>query len=898
MRRILSKAMAWLRKAQTEDEFNSEIQHHLELLEERFLRRGMSAKDARSAARRAFGGREPLKEHHREARSFVWVEHLQQDFRYAVRMAFRNKAWALLTIVTLSLGIGPLTALYSFFDRAFLTALPVPQAEELVTFYSYYRDLRIPRSGNARATALRVSQTDLQEMRASNQTLSHIIAFDNVYEPADVIAQGALGHAWIQFVSGNYFPTLQLHAIHGRLLQPDEDSATASPVVAISELYWERVFSRDPNVLGASITIDRKPYTIVGVWPARFVDATGTQSMDQGGPKRPEIMIPLVHDDPKARYRGPRSSSIFLSVMGRMKPGVTVEQVQANFETIFNKDEGTYRRRLLIRPATPGLWAVSNEFAAMPSWAPLLFALIISFFAIPLILSCNNVATFLLARAEDRRVEIGMRLAIGASRGRLVRQLLTESVLLAVLGGFAGLLVAYWWTKLFANPPFSVYSDLSLNWRAFCFASLMALPVGIVCGLLSARAAAADATSMLRSFSLGISRAPSSRTRHLIGVQVAMSLLGLISVGLMVRTIQSVRMLDVGFDTERIAIFTVDPGSSMTTYDGAQVAELNERIIQALASLRGVESVSFSDQPILTGKSPVTGVYARSSSGQLQTRDVNWLTVHPNFLRTLEIPLKLGRSFSRDDPATPQRVVVNARFAQAFFANDNPIGRHFGKDLKSPAAYEIVGVAADAKPVGAASDAPLTVYVPTECCTTTAKTFQVRTSGNPAALLPTIRNVLTSVDANLAVTKLTTPKAEIEEAYLSGAATIKFILNYYAGLSTVLAMTGLFGLMSHVIAGRTKEIGIRIALGAHPRRMLFEVIGQTLRTIIPGVFVGLIAAMAVGRFAANLLYDVPPHDPITILASVASMILIAAAAGYIPARRASRVDPIVALRHE
>ena len=897
MRRILPKVTAWLRKGKAEAEFNEEIRHHLELLEERFQREGMPVDDARAAAKRAFGGRDQLKEVHRDVRSLVWLEHMEQDFRYAVRMAFRNKAWALITIVTLALGIGPLTALYSFFDRTYLTPLAVPQADELVTFYRYSSNPTVSRIGDARAREMSVSPEKFEEIRAVNRTLSDVAAFDIPDSPRDVIANGTFRPGWVEFVSGTYFSTLKLQAIRGRMLQPDEDAVGAPAAAVISEPYWERVFARDPEVIGASIIVDRKPYTIVGVWPASFVDASGVQGSFQGTPHRPEIMIPLVHDDPQTVHRGYRNIPLYL--VARLKPGVTVEQAQANFEPIVNQDSATYRHRLLVRPTTPGWWAVSNEFAGMPVIFPVIIGTIILFFAIPLVLSITNVATFLLARAEDRRVEIGMRLAIGASRGRLVRQLLTESLLLSVLGGLAGLVVAYWWTRLFANPPFSVYGDLVLNWRAFAFASLISLPAGIACGLLPARAAASDAASMIRAFSLGISRPPSSRTRNLIGVQVAMSLLGLFAVGLMVRTIQNVHMLDVGFDVAKIAVFTVDPGSGIGKYDAAQLSALSERLIQAVSSIHGVQSVAYSEQPILTGKAPITGVYAWSTSGQLLTRDVNWIAVHPNFLSTLAIPLKLGRSFSSADPAAPQRVVVNARFAEMFFPNDNPIGRHLGRNLKNLDAYEIVGVAADARTSSAASAAPPTVYLPPECCVkATPKTFEVRTSGNPVALFPAIRSVLMSVDPNLPVTRLTTPRAEVEEAYLSGAATFKFILNYYAGLSIVLAMTGLFGLMSHVVAGRTKEIGIRMALGAHPQEIRRAVIRQTVRTTLPGIFVGLLAALAAGRLATNILYDVPPHDPVTLVLAVIAMILVAALAGLIPARRASRVDPIVALRHD
>jgi predicted permease len=849
--RLLRVARGLLRRRDVEREIDEELRTYL------FMEKGrLDALTVKELSR--------AKESIRDSKSEYMFDTLAQDLRQAIRVLQQNKTWTLVAVLTLALGIAPLTAFYSLIERVY-APMPVHNPDELV----FSRTHNLP-----------VNWYSL--LRENASTMTDVIAFarDNRRDNrVEVLADSKLGTAYVEYISGNYYPVLGVSPARGRTILPEDDQPAARPVAMISEVYWESGFGKRGDVIGETIQVENRSFTIVGVWPAEFVDATGDISRYNNAPMRPEIMIPLAHH-PQVRN---------LRIVGRTRPGATLAQINAEAGSLLFADTPRPSGQGVFEARHHGIRGMFDMFQRSPLGSTLTMMLLVAFFGAPLFLSCTNIATFLLSRTEDRRVEIAMRLSLGASRARLIRQLLAESVVLAALGGMIAILFTYWWTRILANPPFTAYGNLPINWTAFLFVALLILPVGVGCGLLPAMDATKNVAQLMRTFGAHFSRSKSERTRNLITVQVALSFFGLFCAGLMVRGIQRMDTAETGYNLDHIATFEVDLNRGAARDDKARIKTGYEEIVNAVSKVPGVQSASFSDQPLRSEASAEAQLYTLDSNRHLQQVTANWLGVDQRFFKTMDLRFTLGQPFNAIDRSSAQSVVITETLAHALFPNRNPIGLRFGRGSGNIEAFEVVGIVANEKTAA--------VYSRDVCCAG-PKTFEVRVAGSPVTMLPLIKTALHNFDPDLPVNRLSAAKADIDASYIASEAPWRSLLAYYAGLATILVVTGVFGLMSHSVARRTREIGIRLAIGAQPRQVLSGVIREAVVMVIPGLIVGLTATLTVGRVMTNYLDGYASSDPFVIVGSIIVLVVIVSISGFFPALRASHIDPLRALRYD
>jgi predicted permease len=604
--------------------------------------------------------------------------------------------------------------------------------------------------------------------------------------------------------------------------------------------------------------------------------------------------------------------------MGRLNPGVTQEQAAASFESTFQQSaqEGWTAAVTRFPPAgqpqnpaprdVPSIKAGSGSqgLTELRTAYSQPLSILMAIVGFVLLIACANVANLLLARAATRQKEIAVRLAIGASRWRLIRQLLTESVLLAILGGAVGVLFAYWGKDLLLSlRPWgggALGLELKLDLRVLGFTFAVSLATGLLFGLAPAlRATRVDLTSALKDNARSLTGGSRSfLTKSLIVVQVAMSLVLLVGAGLFVRTLRNLQDVDLGFNRENLLLFNVEPG--LNGYDRPQMAQLYRRITERLEGVPGVRSATVSLIPLLSGQAQTRSIVVQGHTPQEGTVDdakVN--TVGASFFETMEMPILLGRGLStRDEETAPKVAVINQLMAHKYFGDENPLGRRFGfGGPETSGQIEIVGVTRDAKYTDMRSDTEPTIYLPYLQGIPRHATFIVRTSGNASAVVASVREAVRDVDANLPLSGVTTQSEQADES-LTQERLFATMSSFFGILALLLACIGLYGVMSYGVARRTNEIGIRMALGASARRVTLMVMRETMIVVVIGVVIGLGAAVATTRLIASMLFGLAPTDPVTISLAILLMLSVAALAGYLPARRASKVDPMVALRYE
>ncbi len=842
---------------------------------------------------------------------------LWQDLLFGARMLLKQPGFTLIAVITLALGIGANTTIFSLADAVLLKPLPVTRPDELVLFKWVSGPKRMAggvqgiRTDTATglSSSTSFSYAAFEQFRAQHQTLTDVFACAPFWQ-LNVNLDGEAEIASGQLISGGYYRGLGVSTIAGRPIKDEDDRANSSPVAVISYHYWQLRFGGDQAVIGKAIAVNGLPLTIIGVAPPEFA---GT--LDLGN--APDFSIPLALE-PQLRPGG--SSNLnepwtwWLKVMGRVKPGVSGEQVRANLEGVFQQSalEGwqamPLERRsasdqgprdvpgLKVMPGGQGLTEVRESYAQ-----PLKILLVIV--GLVLLIACANVANLLLARAAGRRKEIAVRLALGASRFRLIRQLLTESVLLAMLGGVVGWLFALWTKDLLLewNPwhPGGLEIALPLDWRVFGFTAAVSLLTGVVFGLMPAwQATRVDVQAALKENTSSAAGSRSLLGKSLVIAQVAISLLLLVGAGLFVRTLRNLHQVDLGFNRANLLLFRVDPG--LNNYQGERIASLYERMIERITAVPGVRAATMSRHPLLSGSSASGGIFV---SGQPpRSGDENRVWVHrvrANFFETMEIPLVAGRGLSpHDDQRAPKVAVISQSLAKKFFPRENPIGQHCGFGAPEYShELEIVGVVSDTKYTSLRQQHPPTVYLSYLQESLSQMNFEVRTIGDPVALVPAIRQAVREVDGNLPLFDVTTQSAQAE-ASLAPERLFAQLTSFFAALSLALASVGLYGVMSYAVAQRTREIGIRVALGAQAGDVLRLVIGQGMKTVLLGLMLGLAASLALTRWMARLLYGVSATDPVTFAVIALLLTGVALLACYIPARRAMKVDPMVALRDE
>jgi predicted permease len=844
-----------------------------------------------------------------------------RDLRYASRMLFQAKAWTAVVVLSLALGIGANTALFGAMHGLLLTKLPVKDPDSLVRFRFVGRnDMATDSSGygflsnapDGQPVRATFSYPMFQQFVADNRTLDDLFACAP-YGRVNVVVDGHAEIATAFVSTGNYYRVLGVSARPGRTIVPDDDRLTAPAVAMISTRYWHARFGTDAAVVGKTVRINNVPVTIVGVIPSAF---TGVQ---QPLTDAPDVSLPLSLDAQLNTSVGPRRlqqpTHWWLQVMGRLKPGVSAVQVQANLEGVFQHtarsgmdaflkslpdDEraaavNRNRKeipRLRVEPGGRGIYdANTNDVRALT----ILTVVVV----LVLLIVCANVANLQLSRGTARQKELTIRLSLGATRGRVVRQLLTESLLLAAIGGALGIAVAYWGKQLLPGAPGQAFR---FDWPVLAFVMAVTMVTGILFGIAPAlRGTGMNASASLKETSRSVVGKRSILSKSLLVAQVAISLVLLVGAALFLRTLHNLRHVDVGFNPENVLLFRVSP--QLNGYDEARITTLYRDLLARIGGVPGVRGVAMSQPALLTGSVNSTSIYihGRAYAAESRERDsnsINRVVVSPSFLEVMGIPIVAGRGLTdRDNQAAPKVVVVNQAAVRQFFPDGNAIGQRFGSSLETTNQLEVVGVVRDAKYDSVRDPAPPTMYVPAAQTRFGNAVLEIRTAGAPASSATAVREAVRQVDPNLPTIDVSTQLEQIERRF----AQEKVFATAYAlfgAVAVVLAAVGLFGLMSYSVARRTNEIGIRMALGARSQDVVRLVLGESLTLVAAGVTIGVAIALAAGQLVAKLLFGLAPTDIYSTAGAVLLMLMVSMAAGYLPARRASRIDPMTALHAE
>jgi len=862
-----------------------------------------------------------------------------QDLRYGMRMLLKHKGFTLVAALSLALGIGANTALFSVVDAVLLRTLPVKEPTRLVLFEwqagSVFRTNGMRGSFRPAAAGLRGASTFrydiIEKMRqaraaAANDPLSNFFAFGPIYgltavanEQAEVVRG--------QAVSGGYYTGLGVQPMLGRAITDADDNAAAPTVVVLSHQYWQERFGANPNVIGQQLKLNQTPFTIIGVTPPGFI---GTLQVSE----RPAVTVPLAFEpillgERTGMARANRPDIWWINLMGRLKPGATLEQARDSLNGAFQAvalevmppprrdnepaklDPKDYPR-LVARTGSQGLME-SRQYYSATIYG--LFGVV----ALVLLIACANVANLLLARASLRGPEIGVRLAVGAGRWRLVRQLLTESVLLASLGGALGVIFAFWSKRALVAladrdtgflPP---EIDLSVNWRVLAFTLVVSLLTGILFGLAPAlRATGFDLATAIKQ-GRRTTGAVSRLSKGLVVLQVALSLLLLIGAGLFIRTLYNLQRVNLGFNQENLLLFALNPRQG--GYKDERLTQFYQQISARLDNLPGVRAATFSSVPLIAHYTWNNNILLPGETVKTAGEHIaNRQAARENYFTTMEIPLLRGRGFTeRDDQRAPKVAIVNQTFSRRFFPNDDALGKRVREGSDKDPELEIVGVVADTKYNSQRNDIEPLLYTPwrQQNDPFSGMYFVLRTTGEPTALAASARQAVRELDANLPVTEVGTQEARSQRT-LGQERLYARLLSFFGALALTLAAIGLSGVLAYSVAQRTNEIGIRMALGAQPANVLRLVIWQGMRLVLLGLVGGAVCGYGLKRLLASQyfaprswqrqmaeqLYGVSGTDPLTFAAIAALLTAVALVACWLPARKAARVDPLAALREE
>jgi predicted permease len=826
--------------------------------------------------------------------------------KFAVRTLFKTPFVTIVAIVSLALGIGANAAIFSIFNQVLLAALPVQEPERLVNLSSPG-----PRSGSvscnqAGPCSMVFSYPMFRDLQR-DQTVFTDIAGHRVfgaslaYRGESMTGQGVL-------VSGSYFPALGVQPALGRLLAPGDDNAPGETAVAVlSHAYWTSRFAADPNVLNGSLTINGHQFTIVGVAPRGFKGTTF--------PTAPHVFVPITMHPKMEPNRMPFDDrqSYWVYLFARLKPDVSMEsarsQMDARYRAILNEADVPLQKgmgpetlarfkamELVLEEGHRGQSRANSE-----AKAPLLILMGVT--ALVLFIACANIANLLLARAAGRAAEMAVRLSLGAGRAQLVGQLLLESCLLAVLGGAAGLLVARWTLDAIASmlPPEATSTlTIAINTPVLLFAGALSLGTGLLFGLYPAlHSTKPDLVSTLKNQAGQPSgaRAAARFRATLATVQIALSMALLVSAGLFVKSLVNISRVDLGLNAANLVTFSVSP--ELNAYTPERSRQLFERLEDALAALPGAASVTASRIPALANSNTTNDVSVQGfPAGPDTDTGASMNLIAPGYFRTMGIALIAGREFTRTDTVNaPQVAIVNEAFTRKFNLGRDAVGKRMG--VGGPELdIEIVGLVRDAKYSQVKDPVPPQYFLPyRQSQRTGTLTFYVRTGTNPEEFLPNVPRAVAALDPNLPIRNMRTMPEQVRQNVFMDR-FISQLAAAFAALATLLAAVGLYGVLAYTVSQRTREIGLRMALGAAPGRVRAMVLKQVARMTIVGGTLGLAAAVYVGRLAESLLYELKGYDAIVLVSAATALALVAFAAGFIPALRASRVDPMLALRYE
>ena len=902
-RQVYLRLRSLFRRHRQERELDEEIRFHLANEAEEQIAAGMPPDEARAAARRDFGNVTLIRELTRETWGWAPAERFLHDIRSAIRGMQKAKGWTLVVLVSLALGIGANTALFSAVDGMLFRTLPVADPDGLVRLRWTGDNGAANRMRSFGARGVGVSESFsypvFEALRDADETLAGMFAAAPM--SLTLVVDGRAEIATGLAVTGDYFRVLGVQPAAGRAIVPDDDRPGAEPVAMVSHSFRERRFGPEADPTGTVIRVNDVPTTIVGVLPPGYA-----------GIRRPDATAADVHL-PLAALRLPEgygsltdATFWWLPIMGRLAPGATPAQVQGNLDGVLRaaaqsalasfldglpeEERGLARNRnrsaeprLLVSSGRQGLYDASPQSSGQARVLGVVVTLV-------LLIVCANVATLLLSRAGSRGREVAIRMSVGATRGRLIRQLVTESLFLSAAGGTLALPLAWAARRLL---PFGQASPF--DWRVFAFAGVVSLAAGMAFSLMPAlRATRADPAGALQEQSRSVTLSRSRLSRALIVAQVAVSLALLVGAGLFLKTLANLRGVDVGFNPEQVLLFQLD--STRSGYAPEESVALYARIADRMRALPGVRSVTMSQTALLGGGRSRGTVYVEGRTGAGQ--GTHMMTVAPGFFDTMEIPLLAGRGFEpRDDADAPRVAVINAAAATELFGTDDAVGQQFGFGQEERGEVEVVGVVRDTHYDDLRDAAPPTVFRSAAQSPLRAATFAVRTAGPPNALTPAVRESIRQIDPRLPIMNVTTQTAAIAER-MSNERLYAVAYASFGGLATLLAAIGLFGLASYTVTRRTGEIGIRMALGAPSTGIAWMVLRESLVLVAAGVAAGVGAVLLAGPLVGSMIHGLAPTDPVTIAQAVALLAGIAAAAVWLPARRAARVDPLTALQNE
>lgn len=917
-----SRLRTWWRAVRHPDDVSAqvddELRFHIESYAEDLMRGGMSREEAMRRAKAELGSLAAARENSRQAWGTRWLDELRADLRYALRMLAKSPGFALIAIGSLALGIGANTVIFTAAQHALLDRLQVPHPEQLQLLewteskngiveemWGFFDDL--PGGGQISTS---FSYPVYQQLRQQDRSVADIFAFKDFGRMTATID----GHAQTvaaEMVSGNYYSTLGVQPQLGRGIQESDDGEVGSgPVIVISDAFWTKQYGRSANAIGKTILINAKPMTIVGVNPPRF---TGAYSAQQS----PDIFLPFSMQpivapqdlDPTWPPSLLENKQFWwVLMMGRIKPGVApatataalnVQMSAAVRGTMAMKKDRQLPRLLLAdgsRGQNPNAEDLTKPVAVLLGLAGFV-----------LLLACANLATLLLARAGARQREMCVRLALGSGRRRILRQLMTESLLLSLLGGAAGLLLAAGVSRGIPRMMSSAWTPpafrSSLDWHVFGFAAAVSLLTGFIFGVVPAmHATRVQVSSGLKD----AAQTATHRRRGLAGraivvLQVALSTLLVVVAGLFVQTLVRLGRSPVGFRTHNLLLFSVEP--SETRYPGAKTIPLLQQLEEKLAAIPGAQAVTLTREPFMSGSVSNSTFIPEGTQRNPQIEknpSVLMNTVGGHFFSTFAIPILAGRGFDTSDTATSRKVaVVNESLARKYFPSVDPIGRTFEIGYHHPEQLQIVGICGDAKYFRMRHAAEPTFYRPywQDAQGIHSATFAMETHLKSREIVPSLRVAIASVDRNLPLLDVRTQDEQIadnlRQEHIFADLTAGFGL-----LALVLACIGIYGITAYSVSQRTNEIGIRMALGAEPGRVLRMVLREASWLAIAGVIAGLAGALAMGRVIGAMLYGLKPWDPATLGGSALLLLGVALAAGWLPARRAASVDPMQALRHE
>lgn len=929
------RKLAWLvQRRRKESQLAEELQFHLEEEAEALHQAGLPEDDAHRAAKRGMGNLALVKEDTRAAWGWTLLDQFLQDLRYAARAVLRNPGFTLVAALTLALGIGANTAIYSFLDALLMRSLPVADPGSLVVLnwhvtgnkrvlYSpvhgesgqFYDD---PKTG---ITTPIFPYPAFELLRKSSDALAALFAYCPTGK-LNFIARGQPDLLEGEYVSGDYFSGLGVAPVAGRMIFSDDDRASAPPVVVLSYALARSRFGDAASAEGQSVLINNLSFTIVGVAPPEFFGVDPASA--------PDFYLPLQSQPLLSADRGSRPHAFddtnyyWIEMMGRMRPGAAPAQVRAELGSIFERWVATTATNDIERKNLPefllkdGATGLDNLRRTYSQPMYILWGLV----GLILAIACANIANLLLARAAGRRREMAVRLSIGAGPGRVIRQLLTESLLLAGMGGAAGIMLAVWAVRalrlLLASGRDGFPLPVDVNWPVLAAAILLTALTGILFGLAPAlQAARVEVLPGLKESRLGEDRRHErhgfSLGRILVVGQIAMSLLLLVAAGLFVRTLENARAIHLGFKRENLLVFSLD--ARRVGHTDPEILGFYDDLQKRFAAIPGVRSAATANSPLVghgawgwpivpLGKPRPEKAPTGHGSGFGSTA-THTIAVGPGFFSTVQIPLLAGREFDeRDNPKSPGVAIVNEAWVKANIEGQNPLGQQivsFGERGESEdRQLEVVGIVANSRYGTLGGNFPATVYLPY-----TQKfnypiaemTYFLRTAGDPLAYASTVRQIVRQADTRIPVTDLGAQAAIIEQR-LSPQILFARLCVGFGALALAIACVGLYGTMSYNIARRTGEMGIRMALGAQRRSVLWMVLRDVLVLTVCGLALGVPLAFGASKFVASLLYQVKPNDPISLLTAVAILSTAALLTGVFPAHRASQIDPMTAIRHE